>query len=47
MKNENKLTISFNSTLCYIDDVLSIGNSKIGDFADHLYPVEIEIKDTI
>ena len=47
MKNEKKLAISFNSTFCYIDDVLSIGNSKIGDFVDHLYPVEIEIKDTI
>ena len=47
MKNEKKLAISFNSTFCYIDDVLSIGNSKIGDFVDHLYPVEIEIKDSI
>jgi hypothetical protein len=29
------------------DDVLSISNSKFCDFVDHLYPVEIEIKDTI
>ena len=47
MKNEKKIVLSFNSTFCYIDDVLSISNSKFGDFVDHLYPVEIEIKDTI
>ena len=29
------------------DDVLSISNSKFCDFVDHLYPVDIEIKDTI
>ena len=44
MKNKKKLVLSFNSTFCYIDDVLSISNSKLGDFVDHLYPVEIEIK---
>jgi len=46
-KNEKKLALSFNSTFCYIDDVLSISNYKFGDVVDHLYPVEIEIKDTI
>jgi len=29
------------------DDVPSMSNSKFCDFVDHLYPVEIEIKDTI
>ena len=47
MKNHKKIALSFYSTFCYIDDVLSISNSKLGDFVDHLYPVEIEIKDTI
>jgi hypothetical protein len=44
MKNKKKLVLSFNSTFCYIDDVLSISNSKLGDFVDHLYPVEIGIR---
>jgi hypothetical protein len=30
----------------YIDDVLSLYNSKFGGFLDHIYPVEFEIKDT-
>jgi hypothetical protein len=30
----------------YIDDVLSQSNSKFGDFVDHIYPIELEIKDT-
>jgi hypothetical protein len=30
----------------YIDDVLSINNSRLGDFVDCIYPVELEIKDT-
>jgi hypothetical protein len=47
MKNEKKLALSFNSTFCYINDVLSISNSKFGDFVEHLYPVDIEIKDSI
>jgi hypothetical protein len=47
-KNEKKLAIarSFNFTLCYIDDVLSLNNSRFGDFVDHIYPIELEIKDT-
>ena len=31
-KNEEKLARSFNFTLRYIDDVLSLNNSKFGDF---------------
>jgi hypothetical protein len=33
-------------TFRYIDDVLSLNNSRIGDFVDRIYPIELEIKDT-
>jgi hypothetical protein len=46
-KNEKKLAQSFNFTFRYIDDVLSLNNSKLGDFVDCIYPIELEIKDTI
>ena len=45
-KTEKKLVRSFNFTFRYIDDVLSLNNSRIGDFVDRLYPIELEIKDT-
>ena len=45
-KNERKLAIFFNLTFRYIDDVLSLNNCKFGDFVDHIYPMELEIKDT-
>jgi hypothetical protein len=45
-KNERKLTRSFNFTFRYIDDVLSLNNSRLGDFVDRIYPIELEIKDT-
>jgi hypothetical protein len=32
-------------TFRYIDDVLSLSNSRFGDFVD-IYPIEFEIKDT-
>jgi hypothetical protein len=38
---------SFNFTFRYIDDVLSLNNSRFGDFVDGIYPNELEIKDTI
>jgi hypothetical protein len=41
-KNENKLTWSFNFTFRYID-VLSLNNSRFGDFVDRIYPIELEI----
>ena len=37
---------SFNVTFRYIDDVLSLNNSRFGDFVDRLYPIELAIKDT-
>ena len=45
-KNEKKLARSFNFTFRYIDDVLSLNNSRICDFVDRIYPIEVEIKDT-
>jgi hypothetical protein len=45
-KNEKKLARSFNFTFCYINDVLSLNNSRLGDFVDRIYPIELEIKDT-
>ena len=45
-KNENKLARSFNFTFRYIDEVLSLNNSRFGDFVDRIYPIELEIKDT-
>ena len=46
MKNKKKLALSFNFTFRYIDDVLSLNNSKFGDFVDRIYPIELEINDT-
>jgi hypothetical protein len=37
--------ISRSATL-YIDDVFLLNNSRFGDFVDHIYPIEFEIKDT-
>ena len=45
-KNERKLVRSFNFTFRYIDDVLSLNNSRFGDFVDRIYPIVLEIKDT-
>ena len=43
---DKKLAISFNFTFRYIDDVLSLNNSKFGDYVARIYPIELEIKDT-
>ena len=45
-KNQKKLARSFNFTFRYIDDVLSLNNSRFGNFVDRIYPIELEIKDT-
>jgi hypothetical protein len=29
-----------------MDDVLSLNNSRFGDFVDRIFPIELEIKDT-
>jgi len=45
-KNEKELAQSFNITFRYIDDVLSLNNSRFGDFVDRIYSIELEMKDT-
>ena len=45
-KNKKKLGRSFNFTFRYINDVLSLSNSKFDDFVDCIYPIELEIQDT-
>ena len=44
-KNEKKLARSLNFTFRYIDDVLTLNNSRFRDFVDRIYPIELEIKD--
>jgi hypothetical protein len=46
LKKYNELARSFNFTFHYIDDVLSLNNSRFGDFVDRIYHIELEIKDT-
>jgi len=31
---------------CYLDYVLSLNNSRLCDFVDRIYPIELDIKDT-
>ena len=45
-KNEKKPARSFNFKYRYIDDVLSLNNSRFGDFIDRIYTIELETKDT-
>ena len=44
--DEKELARCFNFTFCYIDDVLSLDNSRFGDFVDRIYPIELAIKET-
>ena len=44
--NEKKVARSFNFTFRYIYDVLSLNNSRCGDFVARIYPIELEIKET-
>ena len=44
-KSEKKLAWFFNFTLHYTDYVLSLIISGFGDYVDHIYPIELEIKD--
>ena len=45
-KNEKKIARTFNFTFRYIDNVLSLNNSRFGDIVDRIYPIDLEIKDT-
>ena len=42
-----QLASRFNFTYRYIDDVLSINNQEFENYLGQMYPVELEIKDTI
>jgi hypothetical protein len=44
--HSGQLTRSFNFMFRYIDDVLSLNNTRFCDFVDRIYPIELEIKDT-
>ena len=44
MKNEKNLFRFLNFTFRYIDDILSLSNSTLSDFVDHIYPIELAIK---
>jgi len=46
-KNKKQLIRSFDFRFQYISDVISLNNSRFGDFVDRIYPIELEIKDTI
>jgi hypothetical protein len=39
-------TSAFNFTYRYIDDVLSINNSRFAEFLPFIYPPELEVKET-
>ena len=43
---KNEKIRSFHFTFRNIDDVLSLNNSRFGDFVDRINPIELEIKDT-
>ena len=43
---QKQLAHSFNFSFRYIDDVLSLNNSRFGDFLHLIYPSQLEIKDT-
>ena len=44
---QKQLAQSFNFSFRYIDDVLSLNNSRFGDFLHQIYPSHLEInKDT-
>ena len=45
-KKDKKLATSFNFTFRYVDDVLSLNNTKLGDYVKRSYPIELEIKVT-
>ncbi len=43
---DRKLAQNFNSSFRYIDDVLSVSNSRFGDYLHRIYQNELEVKDT-
>ena len=45
-RKKKQLAQNFNFSFRYIDDVLSLNNSRLGDFLHLIYPSQPEIKDT-
>lgn len=45
-QKRKEATMYFDFTFHYIDDVLSLNNSAFVDYADQIYHIEHEIKDT-
>ena len=45
-RKEKTLAQSFGFTFRYIDDFLSLNNSKFCDYVDRIYSAELEIKAT-
>jgi hypothetical protein len=45
-KDVNKLALSFNFISRYIEDVSLLNNTKLGDFVDHIYPIELKMQDS-
>jgi len=43
--NKNKVVRPVNFTFRYIDDVLSLNNSRFGDFVDRINTIDFDIKD--
>jgi hypothetical protein len=47
LKNKDiKLAKTFSFSFRYIDDVLSLHNSRFSDYLHRIYPNEMEVKDT-
>jgi hypothetical protein len=44
-EKKQSLVVAFNSTFCYIDDVLPINDNHFHSYIDSIYPNELEIKD--
>ena len=44
--SQEKQRRNFNFTFRFIDDILSLNNSMIGDFVDRIYRIELETKNT-
>ena len=47
LKHTDRYKRSLYFTFRYIDDILSLNNSKLFDFVDCIYPSELEAKDTL
>ena len=45
-KSGQKLARSFNFTIHYVDDVLSLNNSNFAELINHIYPIDLETKGT-